>query len=450
MKISNISIKNFRNIIKADVNFGNINVITGFNSSGKSNFLLGLYNSLSMEKDYSKIFQDNIVTYQRGKDQTEFKVTINDEKNGIVYFGSELKPLVYLKPNYFEYKKVIDKTSSLRNHVLLFNGVYENNIEAKIEDVLAKDFFSKIEEKYKYSRDLKIFYEDFTPDLSNLGDQKTKVIKQESDIEDKNNFIDIFKDYQDKIKFWISESGFTSNLIYKFVVEKHNNDIYEQVVSYLKNSEKTKRISRSFENAKFIFLVADIQKNEEAKIRFKKELELYTQGIVTELSIKTGGSFANKGELSVTSPQGPNDIYSISTGTAVLLFLITLKNWINISNQYRSYEAPSVMMFDELEANIHPNLATELNELLRAISKKIQLFMSTHSPKFIDFFEKKEVFLIKDTPSFSKTGHDFNRSNIFDYEIIIRSLPENKQEEYMKRSNSELFVEGLIDNLFPA
>lgn len=447
MKIDNITIKDFRNISQADVKFGNINVITGYNSSGKSNFLLALYYSLSLQQDYSKIFNDNIVTFQKGKDRAILKVRIIDDQVSILYSGGEAKSFIFIHPESFEFKKIIDKkTSASKSHELIFTGIYEKISTIDFRNITS-DLMQELHKKYTIKKNIKVFYEDFTPTLI---DNKTKLIKQQSDVElDKDKFINIFKNYSSRIKFWISDKSITSNLIYQYVTEIPTNETYEQIVKYIKNKNDNTRSIRNFENSKFIFLIADIQKDALIYKKFKKELNLYTQGIVTDLSITTDGGFSNKGEINVQSPKGPKDIYSISTGTSVILFLVAFKNWLSISNQNKYYEAPTVMIFDELEANIHPSLINELTELLRVISKKVQLFLSTHSPKFIDFFYKNELYLIKDTANILNNKKGKNRCNIYDYESIIKHLPEVKREEYMSRKNSELFVDGMIDKLFP-
>src|SRR6056297_461721 len=58
---------------------------------------------------------------------------------------------------------------------------------------------------------------------------------------------------------------------------------------------------------------------------------------------------------------------------------------------------PSLLLIDEPDAHLHPELQERLGNILKSISKDMsaQLFVATHSPDVIDAFSSDEVFFIK-------------------------------------------------------
>lgn len=446
MRIKNFEIKNFRNIVSAKVTFGGINIITGKNSSGKSNFLLALDQALSTKKDYSEVFKGNIVTYGPGKKQTLFKVAVEDIKSRVII--SEVDKYTYIQPEEFVYEKVIEKKhATAKSQKLFFSGKY--SIQYK-KDFLPKERMAKIFEIFdKKAETLKdrLVYSVLNSSSSDVDSKK--IINRDQIPENDREFFEIFHDYFNDVKSWLLDSNFSSNLIYTFVTERLSNEMYEQIVNFL-NSKSGSIEGGSFGKAKFINLLADVQKVKSVSESFRSDLHLYTKGIISDVSIVTKGRFGNKGEIQVTSPQGPKDIFTVSTGTAVLIYFILLKNWLELKRSDRSFSAPSIMIFDEIDSILHPSLMDEFHELLRIISKKTQLFIATHSAVFIDYFNKNEIYLLKDLPSLPIMGESHNRCNIYDYQSIIKSLPKERQKDYLNKSNSELYIEGLIDGIFPS
>lgn len=447
MNITNIEIRDFRNISNVSASFGPINIITGYNSTGKTNFLLALYHSLSTVKNYSDIFNDNIVTYQKGKDKATISVMIGDIKGRNAYI--EAKKATFIAPEKFIFKKVLEKrSSSAKLMELYFTGNF-----AQLDDDVDTDtgnlttLFKQLEDKSSKLKNELVFRESIS---ASVQDENNSLIDRgEKKLNHQEKYIEIFSKYFDKIKAWIDDSNISSNLIYQFVVKRPTAEEYEQIVEYLKEPAINKVQKLSFNKAKFIYLLADIQKNARIREEFKKDISLYTHGIVNDINVNLEGKFGNKGDIMVNSPQGPKDLFTISTGTAVMLYFIVLKNWLNLGLMEMKYDKPEVMIFDELETNLHPNLLPDLYELLRSISVKTQLFIATHSPSFIDFFEKKEIFLMKDLPSLPGGNKKMNRCNMYDYESIIKKLPSEKQELYLNKSNSELFINGILDLIFP-
>lgn len=453
MKIENVKIENFRNIIRADVDFENINIFTGKNSSGKSNLLLAISNSLRTKLDYSNVFYDNVVTFGPGKSKATFKTTINKTDTNFV-FSSEKTGLVYISPKSFTFENTFSKKAlSPTHHRLLFTGEYrakEGSFDSKkiidqINDLKSSGEKGDFEKTLVYERN-------FINEKVENSDGESIVEKIEiSNFPNSEKFMSVFSSFENSVFSWVDAKSFSSTSIYKYVTERiDNNEIYEQTINFLKNEktgEEAYRQKTPFHKAKFIHILADVQKSHKQRELFKKDLKLYTDGLLNDLFINLDGSVGSKGEISVDSCNSPKDIFCISAGTAVLIYFILLKNWAELALIEKSFNKPDVMVFDEIDCIIHPSLMAQFTEVLKSLSKNIQLFISSHSPHFIDCFDKKQLFWLKDTTTISDKNK-ITASNVYSYESVIEKLQVDK-DYFSKRTNSELFIDGLMDSLFP-
>jgi predicted ATP-dependent endonuclease of OLD family len=455
MKINKIDIKDFRNITKAEIEFGNINVFTGKNSSGKTNFLLAISSALKTKKDLSEEFSGNNVTISQGKRNTTFKTTVAgiDTKTCFVKGSNKNNPddFFCLSPDSFTFENVINKDSSSFSHRLFFSGTEYQNTDPR----LTWQDFSKNEALYKdraKKRENELVYEKkFSTSQSING---TNVV-QESPLGGISNHFSAFQDLHKGVITQIRE-GFktiqsspvtTALSIHDYVTDKGNEQVYQEALKRSRHKDQINSIRTGLEKSGFIFLVADISNNKVVKEKYAKDLETYTDGIVKNIIITP------KGTLSVLSPNGPDGIWTMSNGTSVLVFFITLINWLNLSYSERSYNQPHVLLLDETDAIVHPTILNEFIELLRGLSKKVQIFITTHSPYFLNGFERNEIYYIKDAPAIAeKTRNgvqEINRCNIYKYETILGKISPENRDLIIKKSNAELFCDGVIESLFP-
>ena len=456
MRISNLKIKDFRNIQRADISFGPINILTGKNSSGKTNLLLALANSLNTATDYSQIFSKNIVTFGQGKKRTEIEATIEKIGHQVCYQGNEGNEFFCISPDKFTFSKTIDKgTASSKRHVLKFTGKqYENPPGSDISwNSFTRDI-NAYTTKYEFRQDATVSEEEFSPAIREKEGTRVEKIKTKK-LPKEEQFQRMFSDFHRTVISWMKDinsseypTDFSSSAIQHYVTSAEKAEIYEEALKRV----KTKNVFRfsapdSFADSKFVFLLADIQRDEKVLRSLNRELEIYTKGIVSSVGIHVTGR--NKGEIFVNSPQGPKEIHSISSGTSVMIFLLVMQNWLRLPTSIQSYESPQVMIFDELDAIIHPRLMDGFVEILKTLSKKIQLFIATHSSVFIDFFDKNQIYLLKDAASMANSDARSNRCNIYDYQTIIDRLPAEKRKLFSKKPNSVLFVDGQIDSIFP-
>jgi|GEM_PF-5833417 hypothetical protein len=450
MKIDNIQIENFRNIIRADINLKKINIFTGKNSSGKSNLLLAISNSIKTDSDFSDIFYDNIVTFGPGKSKALFKTKVSTLNTTYIYSNKEKDKepgYTYISPESFTFENSFSKKSlSPIHHKLFFSG--ELSQKTDLAQIMKDNDKKKnvVKNKLVYERSFN------NEKIENIEDNHIIKNIELSNFQYSDKLIDIFSGLDNSLFSWIDSKTVSSTSIFKYVTERiNNNEIYEQIIDFLKESEdqtKNQNARTPFVKAKFIHLLADVQKNKKQKKIFSNDLKLYTDGLLTNLTINLDGSIGNKGEIIVESCNSPKDIFCVSAGTAVLIYFILLKNWVELSYLERSFIKPDIMIFDEIDCIIHPSLMSQFTEILKSLSNTMQLFISTHSPHFIDCFDKNELFWLKDTTTINNKNKTIAISNVYSYKDILDKLP-NDNAYFAKKENSELFVNGLIDSLFP-
>lgn len=445
MKISNIKISNFRNITAADINFSNINILTGKNSSGKTNFLLALSNAVSLSEDQSEIFSNNVVTVGQGRRESVFDVTLENLNRNVCYVDGDIVKTC-ISPTHYSLYKALDKNGRTKRIKLLFSG----KLLKPTKNISWEDYKKNTTtfESDWINYDKETVYEKAFDVLDSDGVNKT-VKTSGTAFPYEDEFLSQIRDYRDAIKSWIDADNkydFSSSLIHKHVTEIVTREEVEEVLARIKNKNQAITRKSLFKRAKFINLIADIQSDTDRSEQYKKEIALYTEGILREVSI--GQTKVSSGEIVVESPNGARGISSISSGTAVLVYFITLKNWLNLPYEKKSFQSPSVMIFDEIDSTVHPTLLSNLIEVLRSVSRVTQLFITTHSPLFLDFFEKTEIFLLKDSMLGLGKNDGINRCNIFDYKTIIEKLPPESADNIQTRRNSDLFVSGLVDSLF--
>jgi predicted ATPase len=80
----------------------------------------------------------------------------------------------------------------------------------------------------------------------------------------------------------------------------------------------------------------------------------------------------------------PLYMHQLSEGTLRFLWLVTL---------LQSEQLPAIVLIDEPEVSLHPELLRLLAELLREASRRTQLLVATHSDRLIRFLKPEEVLI---------------------------------------------------------
>lgn len=91
---------------------------------------------------------------------------------------------------------------------------------------------------------------------------------------------------------------------------------------------------------------------------------------------------------------------------------------LRIIEKLTSSKKNCILIIDEPDIYLHSSLQKKLNQRLKEISEKTQVFITTHSPLFIDGYKMKNIFLLElgVTPTFSTRKKQ--QGNILDTKLI--------------------------------
>lgn len=433
MKISHLKVSNFRNLKNIDIDFWNINILTWKNSSWKTNLTQLLTNCLNTNDKVKDFFWDNITTYGKWLNYTTIETTISDIKSIFqTKTNNEVKISV---PSSFTFKNKISKKT---NSSQLFSLDYS---------------WGEYTEKWDFIEINKII--DWKIDFKTINKKNIyeKIFTEENNSILKNDwwydFFETFKRVSEKsIINMDNQTSFSTCLseIYSFITKTYDLDKYKNIVERIKNKDKI-FWRQDFIEAGFINILWDIQTNEKIFKKFNDDLNFFTDWIIKKVEINTIWAKWFRWDIFIDTPHWPNELWYISAWSAVILYFVAIKNWLELESNEAYYIKPNIMIFDELDWIIHPSLISKFSDLLKIISKDIQLFITSHSPLFIDSFDKNEVFLLKDIWSFNEKVKV--ESNILSYEQIINSLNKNEKEIFEETSNSELYINWYINSFFP-
>jgi len=442
MKIKNLKVDRFRNLTKVNVSFWNINILTWKNSSWKTNFTHLLSNCLNLDPDLWKdnYLWKNIVTNWKWYKDTNIEVEIDNIKTISISRWLNWWQDLWIMPEKFIFKNKLSKKylSSIKQSVIFYWKSETINFDNG-DFSTVKWFLQKSKTK-----EISIFNKNFhkeiitNENINYVNDYKSETV----------GYFSMFKNQiKDAIINYSNYNSFSSEAIYNFVIEKYQIETNESLIKELNNKNKKPPFSL-FKNSKFHYLLVDIQKNKKQREKFYNDLDFYTNWIIKKVYINTKAINWPKWDIFIETPNAPKDIEYISAWSSVILFFILLKNWLELPFLEKSYREPEIMIFDELDCVIHPSLLSLFAELLNIISTKVQLFITTHSPKFINEFEKNQIYLLKDLWSIWTKYTPI--SNILSYEDIISKLDDEESKKYfIEKEPSELFIEWLIDDIFP-
>lgn len=433
MKIKHLKVSNFRNLKEIDTDFWNINILTWKNSSWKTNLTQLLTNCLNTNDKVKDFFWENITTFWPWLDRTIIETTIGDIKT--IFQTKSWKKVNLYRPFEFTFKNYISKKTSSSNSFILDYKWEELEFEwdfVNISEVI--DWKIVLEKK-----EVKNIYEKI------FTEENNSVLKSDWWYE----YFDKFKRITERSIISMDNStSFSACLseIYSFITKTYDLDKYKDIVERINKKDKL-FWKQNFSEAWFINILWDIQFNNKVFKKFNDDLRYFTDGIIRKVEINTDWSRWFRWDIFIDTPHWPNELWYISAWSAVILYFVAIKNWLELDYSEVYYIRPSIMIFDELDWIIHPSLISKFADLLKFISNDIQLFITSHSTVFIDNFEKEEVYLLKDIWSFWEKVKV--KSNILSYKDILEELDDNEKKVFKETPNSELYINWDIDSLFP-
>ena len=111
-------------------------------------------------------------------------------------------------------------------------------------------------------------------------------------------------------------------------------------------------------------------------------------------SVDIGKGYADKDIFQISEEYNNVAIpsYLVSDGTSNIIALIVALY----------FEKSNIILIEEPERNIHPELLSKLVQMINEVSKTKQIIITTHSPEMLKYFDLNDIFFIsRDTNGFS-------------------------------------------------
>lgn len=391
MKITSIKAENFKSYKKIDIKLNNLNYIIGGNASGKSNFVnilkfindiveYGIDDAILLQGGIKYLF--NSSSRKNGSLVLDFEIELDDEKNRIARIYPIEKSISL--PNRLSYYLKIKPNEKgegykISNEVLNINFLkYQKNNDELIK---IADFKLKInrDSNNKISNDLK----NKDDDLNELISLKQILKFIEHDGLLINNFFSAFGmlyRYNSKIKIYNFDVNLLkspSSIVARSELEEDGSNLVNIIQQLLKNRSNKEKLNKILKTV--LPFIDDIKvENNVNKSLFFKVKESY-----------------NKKEF-------PS--YMLSDGTVNILAVIVALYFQDLDN---------IIVLEEPERNIHPKLLNILVSLLEDVSKKKQIFLTTHNPYIIKEANLNDVILVsRNEKGISKTSKPIDDKNI--------------------------------------
>ena len=377
MKISKIEIKNFKSFDDVSINLSNFNAVVGECASGKSNFI----EAFKFLKDIYEKF-DNGITMHGGHLVQNFKHK-SETPSCIHITICDDKPLSCIEYPVFEedigkiYFKSID-------YELCFNF---NKNDLKIINETVKFDFEIYEAEYL---DSKLLLKNSLILKNQMGIvssefENNNFESEELDLEffSPKHFLNITNNnFKEKLGLIInSPLSFVPFDWSKYFNEIHFYD-FNPKFSKLGYANGNSILTEYGENLSLI--LENITKNKDEKRKFLNlvsDLLPYIEDIDVENIRDERRIFKLIESYDTTPVLAP----FVSDGTANILALISALYFTN----------GDIIIIEEPERNIHPQLFIKLVSMMKEISSRgKQIIISTHSPEILDYCDLNDIYLI--------------------------------------------------------
>ncbi len=393
MKINKINIENFKSFQKNEINFGNINLLLGANSAGKSNFVL----QFRLLKQIRKVGLSRAFAKYRLNEIKNFNLK---ERSFKIETDISLDEISILEK--INYKSCIVKVS---NKTLYSIEVYiKNQTDFEIrEEIKFNEYFAEytlendepIEEIKKLSTDLKYGI------INNRGSFETFINNTDLKFYEMTNgqFFNVEIENPFHYKF-ISELNlkYKKKSILEFPGIFIPSDFFDfgiydiepkkAIKSQVENNDEFLDLESNGEN--LIQIINQILKDENKVIvnQFKADISRVLD-FIEDIKVENFN-----GLLTLKIKEKDNKIYTdghlLSDGTISIIALIVALY----------YQKNDIIFIEEPEHGIHPSLISQIVNKFYDVSKykNKQIFITTHNPEILkNFYHKSglsDLFLI--------------------------------------------------------
>ena len=331
MKLRTATIKNFKSLGDVDLNFRNLTILVGSNSSGKSNSLeaLSLLKYLLASDTLPKLEgRQRLLRYS--SDSITFIIDVEDDNNQAEYS--------------------LSLVSSKRNTLIASENLKVNGIEViKIAKGEGEVSDENGENHQKYQSEPETIEGLALRTAANFGNKPfTKKLA---------NFIRNWEFYDvepDQIRNY-EVLKIITNII-------HNNETVPSLGTQASELQEVLNYWAENEPDKFDEVSKELQNYLNIKLSIARE-----RGQIVKI-------------LEANGKEMP--LSSMSDGTLRLIaYLILL---------YQS-EIPSLIGIEEPERNLHPGILKDVASILKRLSKRTQVIFTTHSSQLLDCFQLEEI-----------------------------------------------------------
>ncbi len=402
-KIKEIQVTNFRSFDKLNVKLNDFNVIVGANGSGKSNFVElfkflrdiknhGLTNAISLQGGPEYLTNLNIGITKK----FSVKVIFALEKTIFGFNNSKRGNEEFFRVNEISYAFAIKFVQNKFGYQI---------VEDKISFKIAVSAEEKIGEILLFRKDGKIHIKS-----ENLkSDLITKLFPFGETSEFPKNvlfwefpfilpFFPVFDELNNISVYYIDPKlpKKASPVTGKADLEEDGNNLAIVLKNILSDTQKRKRLYNLINDILPFIQDMDIEKFADKSMLFKLK-EKYADKFLP-------ATLVSDGTINIT---------------ALLIALYFEKNTLTI--------------IEEPERNIHPNLIAKILELMKDVSRKKQIIVTTHSPEVVKYSGLENIFLI----SRNEKG----------YSEITKPSEKESVKTFLKNEIGidELFVQNLLE-----
>lgn len=381
MKIKSLKIENFKSFEKQELQFDKVNIIIGANATGKSNLVTAIR------------FINNVVQYGI-EDAISLLGGINFATNINIPKGTPMKMAIVFEPD-CEWSRHLSRKNDERACLTAID--YSFSIAQNLRG-----------HNYKILQESCSFHYALIPADC---DNNVEYVKKQGEENAFRYFIERERNsYQAKVlenKTKYNETQLNEFLGLKFIEKILKEDKQELILNkislfvppiYFRNDSmkiydfdpKLLKLSspiiakKSLEEngANISIVLQQILKDKKKRDKLIKLVESclpYVKSLEVENNIDKSVSYT------ITEKYNTQSLYAqfLSDGTVSILALI-IALYFNKNEQ--------VIVLEEPERNLHPQLMRKLIEMIKDVSTKTQVFITTHNPELIKYAELESIY----------------------------------------------------------
>jgi predicted ATPase len=404
MKIDRMKIENFKSFDSVNLDFGDLNILIGANSSGKSNFVhlfefirdiatCGLEDAIALQGGPTYIMNTNLKSNRK----TKIELSLSSGESLTNFFASlgnvegtkeiKIKNLTYRFSIFFNKRQEYQiKEDKLQLNVEVYKKSKLNSQRRFLGSGKVNLMSIGGIPKLTLDKSLKMYdinlKESFIYYLVNRGERFFSPKKLLIELPMLSSFIKLSENFKK-----ISIYDFDPKLAKKAIpisgrseLEYDGQNLAVVLSKLLTDPEKKRRFTNYLNN--ILPFVEDIN--------VKKELDKYRI-----IQLKESYSKDNLVPASM-----------ISDGTINVAALIVALH----------FEKDNILVIEEPERNLHPQLISQIMDTIKLTSKKRQIFITTHNPEVLRYADPKDILLInRDNKGRSKVVRPYNHSRIKEF-----------------------------------